>query len=53
MLSDKENTMIKASIKAKLSKEKLSIAYEDDGLIGVYDLGMEHMYDYLKESERK
>ena len=47
-LDDKRDAMIKASINAALTKRELLDIYVEKGLIGVYDLGMKHMYEYLK-----
>lgn len=40
-------TMVRASNKAELNLKKLFDTYEKDGLMGVYNLGMKHMYEYL------
>lgn len=44
----KEHTMIKASNKAGLTMTQLIDINFEDGLMGVYNLGMKHMYEYLK-----
>ena len=51
-LNDQEylmmESMIRASNKAELNLRKLFDTYEKDGLMTVYNLGMKHMYEYLK-----
>ena len=44
-----KDAMIRASNKAGITKEELFDVLSDYGLMGVYNLGMVHMYDYLKE----
>ena len=44
-----EDTMIRASNKAGLTRNQLMDILFKEGVLAVYDLGMEHMYDYLKE----
>lgn len=48
-----QDTMIRASNKARLTKEDLLEANKKNGLMGVYDLGMQHMYEYLKDTEEQ
>lgn len=43
-----EDSMIRASIKAGLGKQQLINIKINEGLIGVYLLGMKHMYEYLE-----
>lgn len=43
-----EESMIRASNKCDVKYSDLLNAYEQNGLIGVYNLGMKHMYEYLK-----
>ena len=43
-----EDTMIKASIKAGVTKDEIIKTFYENGLIGIYNLGMRHMYNYLK-----
>ena len=45
---DFENTAIKASNMAGLTNQCIFDAENKNGLMGVYDLGMKHMYEYLK-----
>ena len=45
---EKEETMIRASRNGNLSKENLFETFKNNGLIGVYNLGLENMFDYLK-----
>lgn len=40
--------MIEASSTAELTKQELFDVLYEYGLIGVYNLGMVHMYQYLK-----
>lgn len=49
MLEDMEESMIKAAIQGGLKSRDLLDLLTEKGLMGVYNLGMEHMYDYLKE----
>lgn len=44
---DEEDIMIRASRKAHLSRKKLIDTYESSGLMGVYNLGLKNMLDYL------
>lgn len=46
---DEQDKMIRTSRKANLSKEKLIETFESQGLIGVYNLGLKNMMDYLEE----
>ena len=43
-----EDIIIRASNKASLTGKDLSDAFIKNGLMGVYNLGMKHMYEYLK-----
>lgn len=43
-----EDVIIRASNKAGLTRYNLSDTFKDSGLIGVYNLGMQHMYEYLE-----
>ena len=44
-----EDAIIRASNKAGLTNNDLFDAFKVKGLLGVYNLGMMHMYEYLKE----
>ncbi|MBR5796379.1 MAG: hypothetical protein IKY26_09565 [Erysipelotrichaceae bacterium] len=44
-----QDVMIRASNKAHLTKEQLIDAFWDKGLMGVYNLGLRHMFEYLKK----
>ena len=44
-----EGAMIGASNKAGFTKQQLFVVLAEDGLVGVYDLGMKHMYEYLEK----
>ena len=46
-----EDIAIRASNKANLTNKDLFDANARNGLMGVYDLGMEHMYNYLKREK--
>lgn len=41
--------MIKASNKARLTRTMILDTYKYEGLMGVYNLGMQHMLDYLTD----
>lgn len=41
--------MIKAARHGCLSREEIVNTGKESGLFGVYNLGMAHMYEYLKE----
>jgi len=43
-----EDVIIRASNKAGITKSDLSDAFKEKGFLGVYNLGMMHMYEYLK-----
>ena len=44
-----EDAMIRAAKKAGLTRNQLLDIFFKKGVLAVYNLGMEHMYDYLKE----
>lgn len=46
---EKEHAIIKASNKASLTKDQLLNVLFEDGVLAIYNLGMKHMYEYLKE----
>ena len=48
MLEDMEDIMIRASRKAELTRNQLMDTCFKEGILAVYNLGMEHMYEYLK-----
>lgn len=43
-----EDAMIRASNKAGLTRNKLLDTLYGEGVLAVYNIGMEHMYEYLK-----
>ena len=45
---EKQDIMIRASRKAELTREELLDTLFRKGVIAVYNLGLEHMYEYLK-----
>ena len=48
MLEDMEDSMIRAANKAGVTREQIfNTLFEEEGLMGVYNLGMKHMYEYL------
>ena len=48
-----QDTMIRATNNVGLTNKDLLEANKRNGLMGVYDLGMQHMYEYLKDAEEK
>lgn len=46
-------TMIRAANKCDVKYSDLLNAYEENGLMAIYNLGMEHMYEYLKGKENE
>ena len=44
-----EDTMIKASNKALVTREQLFNVLFQKGVLALYNLGMQHMYEYLEE----
>lgn len=48
MLEDMEDTMIRASKKAELTRNELLDTLFEEGVLAVYNLGMKHMYEYLE-----
>lgn len=48
MVEDVEDAKIRASRKAGINAPQLLNYLEDYGCLGVYNLGMKHMYEYLK-----
>ena len=49
MLEDMEDSMIRASRKAGLTRNELLDTLFEKGVLAVYNLGMQHMYEYLEE----
>lgn len=49
MLENKEDSMIRASNKAGLTRNQLLDTLFEKGVLAVYNLGMQHMYEYLEE----
>lgn len=47
---EKQDVMIRASRKAELTRDQLVDTCFKDGILAVYNLGLEHMYEYLKGS---
>lgn len=47
-IETKEDAMIKATRKAEATPHELFDAFEQKGILGVYNLGLKHMYEYLK-----
>lgn len=48
-----EDVIIRASNKAGLTRENLSDAFKEKGFMGIYNLGMQHMYEYLESKNEK
>lgn len=46
---EKQDIMIRASNKAGLTRNELIDMFFEQGIMAIYYLGMEHMYEYLKE----
>lgn len=46
-----DDAMIRAAIYSSTEKEDLKKTYEESGLIGVYNLGLHDMFDYLRSIE--
>ena len=49
MLEDMEDSMIMASRKAELTRNQLLDILFEKGVLAVYNLGMQHMYEYLEK----
>ena len=49
MLEDMEDSMIRATNKAELTRNQLLDTLLEKGVLAVYNLGMKHMYEYLEE----
>lgn len=47
-----QNAMICAARNANLSKEEMVEIFRDKGIMKVYNLGMKHMYNYLKNEKK-
>lgn len=45
---EKQDAMIRAANKAEISSHQLMDTLIQSGLTGVYNLGMQHMLEYLK-----
>ena len=48
----KKTKMIRASNKAGLTRSMLSETFKYDGIMGCYNLGLEHMLDYLEDNTK-
>ena len=46
---EKQDTMIRASNKAGLTRNQLLDTLFEKGILAVYNLGMQHMYEYLEK----
>ena len=51
MEDNKQEVMIRASNDAHLTKDMLTDTWYMKGLMGVYNLGLEHMHDYLEKND--
>ena len=47
MQEDVDDIMIRASRKASLTKNDLFNTFQENGLVGVYNMGLKNMLDYL------
>jgi hypothetical protein len=47
IIKDEEETMIRATKKATVTKDDLLDVFWKKGLVGVYNLGLKNMFDYL------
>ena len=45
------DVIIRASNKASITSADLSDAFKESGLMGVYKLGMKHMWEYLNDKK--
>lgn len=52
MEDNKQEVMIRASNDAHLTKDMLTDTWYMKGLMGVYNLGLEHMHDYLEKNDK-
>ena len=48
---EKQDIMIRASRKAGLTRNQLLDTLFEEGILAVYNLGMKHIYEYLKGEE--
>lgn len=48
----KKTKMIKASNEAGLTRTMLSETFKYDGIMGCYNLGLEHMFNYFQKHDR-
>lgn len=48
---DKKDVFIRSTRNSKTSTQILLDIFNNKGLIGVYNLGLENMYDYLKQKK--
>lgn len=51
--SQEKEDMIRASVRAGLTRQQLLNIFTEKGLMGVYDLGQQHMYEYLNDKNKK
>lgn len=49
MLENMEDSMIKATNEAEITRNQLLDTLFEEGVMAVYYLGLKHMYEYLKE----
>lgn len=47
-----EETMIRAARSAHFSENIVKEEFKSKGILGIYNLGMKHMYDYLQNKEK-
>ena len=45
------DVIIRASNQASLTRADLSDAFKESGLMGVYNFGMKHMWEYLNDKK--
>ena len=45
----RNEAIVAAAVDAGLSRHELNSVFENEGIVGVYNLGLRHMYDYLSE----
>ena len=50
---DKKDVFIRSTRNSKTSTQILLDVFNNKGLIGVYNLGLENMYDYLKQKIKR
>ena len=50
-LDNLSDCIIQATINSGITKQQLADVFNDRGIVGIYHLGMKHMYEYLEVTD--